>query len=399
MYELIMSGAIDRHPDIIFSEIQENLGRPPAFVMDFRPFTFAICVVCNHEVAEQVSKGSKKFPYNMTKAHNPYVHLLGANSILTHEEWKSLRKRFNPGFAQQHLIAFLPCILEKTWHFLAHLDYHARTGNLFNLDELCTVTMDVDLDAQLGKTRQSEIIRIFQRVVERFAEQRLEAQSQQTTTDHTTKKKSRSILSLSLQDINELTPSALDSTCDQLKSFLSAGHDTTSILLQWVFYELSRTFRVLQAMCAELDEIFGPDPDPDIVRDQLLSHGEDVPSKMSHTSAVIKEILRLYPPAATARKAVPGAGYFVQFPDGRELCMDGLIVYNCETIIHRDQGVYGETKDNFIPERWLGDTDTIPPSAWRPFERGSRNCIGQELANIEARVILACTLRRYDFLN
>ena len=71
--------------DIIFSEIQEKLGRPPAFVMDFRPFTFAICVVCNHEVAEQVSKGSKKFPYSMTKAHNPYVHLLGANSILTHE--------------------------------------------------------------------------------------------------------------------------------------------------------------------------------------------------------------------------------------------------------------------------------------------------------------------------
>jgi cytochrome P450 len=40
----------------------------------------------------------------------------------------------------------------------------------------------------------------------------------------------------------------------------------------------------------------------------------------------------------------------------------------------------------------------IPVSAWRPFERGPRNCIGQELANMEARVIMACTLRRYDFI-
>lgn len=32
------------------------------------------------------------------------------------------------------------------------------------------------------------------------------------------------------------------------------------------------------------------------------------------------------------------------------------------------------------------------------FERGPRNCIGQELANIEGYVILAMILRRYDFV-
>ena len=40
----------------------------------------------------------------------------------------------------------------------------------------------------------------------------------------------------------------------------------------------------------------------------------------------------------------------------------------------------------------------MPASAWRPFERGPRNCIGQELANLEARVILASVARRYDFV-
>jgi hypothetical protein len=76
--------------------------------------------------------------------------------------------------------------------------------------------------------------------------------------------------------------------------------------------------------------------------------------------------------------------------------------------------VYGETANDFVPERWVGDSDTsstpteddgsttgeskIPISAWRAFERGPRNCIGQELANMEARVILACIMRRYDFV-
>lgn len=228
-------------------------------------------------------------------------------------------------------------------------------------------------------------------------------------------KKSRSVLALSLQGIDELTPQILDQTCDQLKTFLFAGHDTTSILLQWAFYELSRTPRALKAIRQELDEIFGPDPSPSVVRDSLLSsHGDQI-QRMSYVSAVIKETLRLYPPAGTARYQTPGTGYNVQLPGGKSLCLDGVVMYNCATIIQRDETVYGPSANEFMPERWLGDTDTsmqtntdeksgggangnkIPASAWRPFERGPRNCIGQELANLEARVILACTVRRYDF--
>jgi cytochrome P450 len=92
-----------------------------------------------------------------------------------------------------------------------------------------------------------------------------------------------------------------------------------------------------------------------------------------------------------------------------------MILHNCETIIQRDEKVYGVTKDAFVPERWLKHTtpsasvnttgkaesergNRIPASAWRPFERGPRNCIGQELANLEAKIVLAGTLRRFDFV-
>ena len=37
--------------------------------------------------------------------------------------------------------------------------------------------------------------------------------------------------------------------------------------------------------------------------------------------------------------------------------------------------------------------------AWRPFEFGPRNCIGQELALLEVRIVLALTVRRFEVRN
>lgn len=291
--------------------------------------------------------------------------------------------------------------------------------------------MDIDMDAQVGKNRQGKLAHLYRELVSTYRDnrrnrswiglgvlrerRRLSKEVDVLIKDRVKQKyaemqmnedsgmpKARSILSLSLKETetSDLDPRLLDQTCDQLKSFLFAGHDTTSILLQWAFYELSRTPRALRAICAELNEVFGSDASPAVVRDKLLENGEELLQKLSYTSAVIKEILRLYPPAGTARYSPPGSGFTVRLPDGRDLCLDGVVLYNCATIIQRDETVYGETKDEFVPERWLGDTDksvSVPPSAWRPFERGPRHCIGQELANIEARVILACAVRRYDW--
>jgi cytochrome P450 len=36
-------------------------------------------------------------------------------------------------------------------------------------------------------------------------------------------------------------------------------------------------------------------------------------------------------------------------------------------------------------------------NAFRPFEKGRRNCIGQELALLEMRIMAVLLLRRFDF--
>lgn len=221
---------------------------------------------------------------------------------------------------------------------------------------------------------------------------------------------SRSVLSLSLADFETLTPEIMEETCDQLKTFLFAGHDTTSTAIIWSIYELSRHPHALDAVNSELDRLFGTrEPEPkthtsdeggrNAVLWQLLApNGQDLVNRMTYISAVIKETLRLHPPAGSIRTSPPGTGFVVTTAQGTEYNLDGKWIYLNHTIIGRDSAVFGDTADDFVPERWLGDSgEKYPASAWRPFERGPRNCIGQELASIEMRIILAMLVRRYAF--
>lgn len=125
---------------------------------------------------------------------------------------------------------------------------------------------------------------------------------------------------------------------------------------------------------------------------------------MTYASAVIKETLRLWPPGATARKTQPGDGLTASIrigDDMQEFNLDGLMLYHVHSITQRDPAVFGDTADTFVPERWLdgggGQDGGFPAGAWRAFERGPRNCIGQALALIEARVVLAMVVGRYEF--
>jgi hypothetical protein len=69
-------------------------------------------------------------------------------------------------------------------------------------------------------------------------------------------------------------------------------------------------------------------------------------------------------------------------------------------VIHgtqRDPKFWGPDVHEFRPERFLPEnSDKLIPNAHRPFEKGPRNCIGQDLANVELKVALALTVREFD---
>lgn len=54
--------------------------------------------------------------------------------------------------------------------------------------------------------------------------------------------------------------------------------------------------------------------------------------------------------------------------------------------------------ENYVPERWLEQYKgvDIDRKAFLPFSGGSRNCIGQQFALKEMRMILSTMVRRYE---
>lgn len=188
----------------------------------------------------------------------------------------------------------------------------------------------------------------------------------------------------------------LDTAVDQVRSFMFAGYDTTSSLIQWALYYLSlpANASVLADLISEHNQVLGTDKEA--IEACLLTN-----PALPLTTAIIKETLRLEPPAASARY-VPSTDTPLQvtLSDGRlSEPLNGTVLYINHHIIQRSTKTWGPDAHEFRPQRWL-DKDymsRIPPGAFRPFERGPRDCIGQELAMLEAKIALALTVRKFRF--
>jgi cytochrome P450 len=72
--------------------------------------------------------------------------------------------------------------------------------------------------------------------------------------------------------------------------------------------------------------------------------------------------------------------------------------------MHRRADLF-PSPDSFLPSRFLdppsptsptSPAPPIPRDAFRPFEKGPRNCIGQELAMMEMKIILLLTIRDFN---
>jgi cytochrome P450 len=116
-------------------------------------------------------------------------------------------------------------------------------------------------------------------------------------------------------------------------------------------------------------------------------------SKLAYLTCVLKETLRLYPPAVgvfarEAREDLELAGYHVP---------EGSIVYAFSYVTHRD-GRWFPEPERFDPLRFLAEREKqIPPFAYFPFGAGPRACIGAQFAMTEMTLIAACLLQRFDF--
>jgi cytochrome P450 len=167
---------------------------------------------------------------------------------------------------------------------------------------------------------------------------------------------------------------------DEVLTLYLAGHETTALALSYALYLLAGSSADEAALYEEVAS-FGARP----------FAAEDM-AKLPFTQAVVKEAMRLYPPAwAIGREALQDievGGYLL--PKGTQITL-------AQWVVHRDPRFY-EEPERFLPSRWLsGLSERLPRGAYFPFGDGLRICIGNHFAMMEATLILATLIRRLRF--
>ena len=168
---------------------------------------------------------------------------------------------------------------------------------------------------------------------------------------------------------------------DEAMTLLMAGHETTANALTFAWWFLGRHSASQSQLEAEIDAVLG---------DNLPTY-DDV-EKLKWTRAVLSEAMRLLPPAwIVGRRAVEDLtldwrGQCVEVPRGTTILISPFV-------IGRDERFWPDARE-FKPARW---SDNFEPrrGIYFPFGAGTRACLAENFAWMEATLCLATLAQKF----
>ncbi|RAL58686.1 hypothetical protein DID88_002992 [Monilinia fructigena] len=433
-----------------FAALSHKYSHNGAFYLDLYPFAAPFLVITSPFLANQAVH-STPLSYRKPDALRTWFwSITGGISMFDaeYDEWKDLRALFSRGFSNKYLMGLVPGIVDEVEIYASGLREKARSGEMieldginlrFMIDLIGNTALNAKLNAQKGynpladamlsqikcKLANQEVNLIewlnFVRPIKewnngrkmdayinaeldkRFETYKLSKYSEGNGHLHEDTEGFRSIIDLVIEDYMA-DPAHHNATClDQkfrtiatrnVRLLLFAGHDSTGSAISWSYYLLSKNPSALKKLIQEHDSVFGSDirAVPELVKENpnLLNH-------LPYTAAVIKETLRLFPPASSIRQGMRGVDLVDE--EGNLYPTENCMVYMLHLPIQHDPKSWPRARE-FLPERWLAKQgDEIycdVKGAWRPFEVGPRNCIGQALVTLELKIILAIVVRELD---
>ncbi|KAG0650707.1 Aflatoxin biosynthesis N [Hyphodiscus hymeniophilus] len=432
----------DGHSHLLMNHLADeyNLRESGLFYMDVYPISQSpMLVVTSPEVASQVTQ-AEMYGYAKHPALQNFKAVLGERGIVSQEgaKWKVLRTMFNPGFSQANLFSMVPMIVDETNIFMSRLSKSAKADGFVESIEMLAAELTVDIIGQAlfglkfnSQTSMNPLVdsiiqssrnvvtasdlspqhlnvwkmmklKYYEIVANKQLMKVLRTRWSELDSSPEKAAQSHAIFDIAMATYMKkegkveatMTTDFLELMRDNVKTFIFAGHDTTSSVLAYSFYELSRHPEILEEVRAEHESILGSDPNEAAGR---LTEDPKLANALRLTAAVVRETMRLYLPATSVRIGPPGGT--VTGTDGKTYSTEGYLVWLNNVILMHDPKVFPKPYE-FIPNRFLPDKSPfspIPKNAFRPFEKGPRDCIGQELAMLEAKVVLALVLRKFDF--
>ena len=175
---------------------------------------------------------------------------------------------------------------------------------------------------------------------------------------------------------------------DEAITLFTAGHETTANALSFTFYLLSQHPEVEARLHEELRSVLGGTSTSSV--ESRDATAQDV-ERLAYTRMVLSESMRLYPPAwAVAREPTAPCRIY-----GRDVPA-GAVVLLSQWVVHRDARWWPDPL-RFDPLRFGADNRARRPRwAYFPFGGGSRQCVGESFAWMEATLLIATIAQRWQ---
>ncbi|KAM3110365.1 cytochrome P450 [Phormidesmis sp. 146-33] len=321
------------------------------------------------------------------------------NGLLTSEGdfWQRQRRLIQPVFHQQRIENYGSVMVNYTqqmlqiWHKDKVLDVHDEMMRL-TLNIVMKTIFDQDvtdseakqvahaLDAAMNwaTTQEPDADRRYQNAIA-LLDETVYAMIHRRRINKTDSDDLLGML-MQIQDADDGSRMSDRQLRDEVATMILAGHETTANTLSWTWMLLSQHPEVRTKLTQELKRVL----------DGRTPTIADLP-QLSYTNSVIKEAMRLYPPATdVSREATQDCeigGYLI--PKGTTLICS-------QWVMHRDPRYFGNP-EKFTPERWADDLEKkLPRGVYFPFGDGPRVCIGKNFALMEAALILATIAQKFQ---
>jgi len=174
---------------------------------------------------------------------------------------------------------------------------------------------------------------------------------------------------------------------DQVVTLIGAGYDTTAASLAWMLWRSALTPGVWQRLRSEADSVLGP------LDEGTAAADADTLARLVFANRVMRETLRLHPAGVIS----PREAAIDLVVGGHEVPKGTLILWSAH-LAGRDPVAWPEAL-TFDPDRFdrlTTEQSSVADSAWVPFGRGARNCIGFALAQMELTLIIARLAQHLD---
>lgn len=166
----------------------------------------------------------------------------------------------------------------------------------------------------------------------------------------------------------------------EVDTFLFEGHDTTSSSITWAIYCLAKYQEEQNLVYEEVIRVLNG-------RERL--EWNDLPL-LKYMSLFLKEVMRMHSPVPTISRisTKPMTLEGVQLPANTKI---DILIH----AINHNPDVWPDHKE-FRPRRFEEDTKNEKnPYSYIPFSAGPRNCIGQNFAVNEEKVMIGSLVKRF----